>query len=161
MKFNERGEELPDDTPVEMPLGFKRPPSLQEMIAQAIRTHVSDVAAAQGLESFEEANDFGDEDEDPLPFSPHEVVDMQEEAYYRDRSNYERNRRRSRKDGEGGRSKVDADRRAGDRGKSGSDGRDVSASAGKGEVGPRSDSIGGGSEVRSGGVVEDADRVKK
>lgn len=79
-KFNEEWEEIGDDTPVELPLGFKRPPTLQEQIKAFVRTALSDQARAAGAETFEEANDFdlGDE-EDILPTSPHEFTEMQEE----------------------------------------------------------------------------------
>lgn len=64
MKFNERGEELPDPTPVEIPAGFKEPESIQSMIARLVRTHVSDAAARHGFETVDEANDFEVEDEE-------------------------------------------------------------------------------------------------
>lgn len=71
--------EFPDPTPVEMPLGFKRPPSLQEEIQRLIRVQMSQLAQEDGYESFEEADDF-EVDEDPDPLSPYEVVEMQPEA---------------------------------------------------------------------------------
>lgn len=37
MRYNERGEEMLDDTPVEAPLKFKRPLSIQELIALHVR----------------------------------------------------------------------------------------------------------------------------
>ena len=76
MRFDERGRELPDDTPVEVPLHFKRPPTIQEMIRQHIRTEMSRQAEQQGEESFEEADDF-EMDEDPDPLSAYELQEMQ------------------------------------------------------------------------------------
>lgn len=73
--------EYPDPTPVEMPLGFKRPPTLQEEIQRIIRQQMSMQAEEAGFESFEEADDF-EVDEDPDPLSPYEVTEMQEEAAY-------------------------------------------------------------------------------
>lgn len=78
MEYNERGEELPDDTPVEVPLHFRRPPSLQDSIKAMIRGEMSRQAALTGQESFEEADDFGVDDEEEL-VSPYEMSVMQEE----------------------------------------------------------------------------------
>lgn len=78
MKFDDRGRELPDSTPLAVPLNWKRPPSLQEMIKQHIRTEMSLSAQDQGMESFEEADDF-DVDEDPDPLSQYELREMAEE----------------------------------------------------------------------------------
>lgn len=77
-KYNERGEEMPDPTPVEVPLGFRKPPTLHEQIKMFIRTEEFRRAAArEGVENFEEANDFelGDEEFDEVPT----VHEMQEE----------------------------------------------------------------------------------
>lgn len=65
MKFNERGEELPDQTPIELPVGVRRPESLNDMMRRMIRTSLSQYAADQGEETFEEANDFDIPDDDP------------------------------------------------------------------------------------------------
>lgn len=76
--YNEQGEELPDPKPIEVPLGFKKPPTLHEQIRMFIRTEeFRRRTEAAGVESFEEANDFevGDEEFDDVP-TPHE---MQEE----------------------------------------------------------------------------------
>lgn len=78
MKFDDRGRELPDDTPVEVPLNWKRPPSMQEMIKQHIRVEMSRQAADSGFESFEESDDF-EVDEDPDPLSQYELREMVEE----------------------------------------------------------------------------------
>lgn len=71
--------EYPDPTPVEMPLGFKRPPTLQEEIQRLIRVQMSQAAQDSGMETFEEADDF-EVDEDPDPLSPYEVMEMEPEA---------------------------------------------------------------------------------
>lgn len=62
-----------DSKPMAIPVGFQRPPTLQEQVARLVRTEVSRRAAEQGLETFEEADDFevGDDFE---PNSPHELV---------------------------------------------------------------------------------------
>lgn len=79
MRFDERGRELPDDTPVEAPLHWRRPPSLREMIQQHIRTEMSRQAMDSGFESFEDADDFDVPDPDPDPLSVYELREMQEE----------------------------------------------------------------------------------
>lgn len=85
-KYKERynewrdGKFYPDPTPVEVPLGFKRPPSIQEMIRSYVRTALSERAAAEGRETFEEAMDFEvDDDPDVGPLSGYELTEMQEE----------------------------------------------------------------------------------
>lgn len=67
-----------DPKPVAIPVGFKRPPTLQEQIQQMIRTQISAQAAMNGQESFEEAEDF-DVDDDFDPMSPWEQ-DFEAEA---------------------------------------------------------------------------------
>lgn len=73
MKYNEKGEELPDSTKIEVPLHLKREPPMHELIKQFVRRELSAHAEAQGMETFEEANDFGDESDDELPMTPYEV----------------------------------------------------------------------------------------
>lgn len=68
-----RGSELNDGKPIAVPLNYQRPPTLQEQIQRLIRTTLSDQAAADGYESFEEADDF-DVGDDYDPSSPHEMV---------------------------------------------------------------------------------------
>lgn len=74
--FDERGRQVPDPRPVEVPLSFQRPPSLQEEIKRFVRLELSKRAASQELESFDEADDFDVDDEDPLPVSAYEVREM-------------------------------------------------------------------------------------
>lgn len=78
MKFDERGRELPDPTPIDVPLNWKRPPSMQDLIKQHIRVEMSRQAADTGMETFEEADDF-EVDEDPDPLSQYELREMAEE----------------------------------------------------------------------------------
>lgn len=63
--------EIPDPVPVAKPVGWQAPPSLQEQIRRLIRTEMSMRAAAEGRETFEEADDFDVPDEDPDPVSPY------------------------------------------------------------------------------------------
>lgn len=64
--------EVPDKTPLEIPVGFQRPPSLQEQIQRLVRVELSDRASSEGMETFEESEDFGEDDRDD-PTSPHEL----------------------------------------------------------------------------------------
>lgn len=76
-QYNAKHEEVPDPTPVEMPVGYERPESLQDMIARMIRT-TSMLAAKSGqFETFEEADDFDDTDDEVK--SPYQMTDMEEE----------------------------------------------------------------------------------
>lgn len=68
-----------DDTPVEMPVGYKQPTSLQDFIAQAVRTAVSQETEDE-FDSIEEADDFEvDSDDGLLDFSPYELTELQDE----------------------------------------------------------------------------------
>lgn len=60
---SEEGWELYDPDPLAIPAGLKRPLSLREQIQRVLRTEVSAQAVMQGLESFEESEDFDVEDE--------------------------------------------------------------------------------------------------
>lgn len=73
MALNKRGHEVLDSTPVALPVGFKRPLSLNEQIRRLVKNELSNRAAAVGAESFEEADDFDCED-DFDPKSPYEEV---------------------------------------------------------------------------------------
>lgn len=61
---DESGAEVLDPTPVELPIGYKHPKTLEERIQEAIRQELSQVASKEGYETFQEANDFdvGDDD---------------------------------------------------------------------------------------------------
>lgn len=76
MKFDEDGRELPDATPIEVPVHLRRPESLSEQIKRLIRTDMSRMAVEQGDESFEQANDFDmEEDDAELAETHHELVE--------------------------------------------------------------------------------------
>lgn len=90
VRLDERGREIPDPTPVEMPLNFKRPETIQEMIRRLVNVQNSDEL---GAETWEEANDFDVDDDvdfnteyeeefDPLlgrSVTPREVLDHDRE----------------------------------------------------------------------------------
>lgn len=93
-KYDKEGRcEIPDPTPVELPVGYEHPESLEAMIARMIR-YESLRAEEAGLESFEEADDF-DVSDDVVLVSEHQMTDMQEE-YVHDRG--ERSGKGSRQD---------------------------------------------------------------
>ena len=72
--LDERGWEIPDPRPVEIPAGFERPESLEEMIQRMVRTNASEIAEREGYETFDEADDFDmpDEDHGSDPMTPYE-----------------------------------------------------------------------------------------
>lgn len=79
-RFDERGLEIPDSTPMEIPVGYRRPETLQDQIRRMVRVDLSAAAEQAGAESFDEANDFDIEDDDAEYFPTHhelheEVVD--------------------------------------------------------------------------------------
>ncbi|AXL15455.1 hypothetical protein [Microviridae sp.] len=69
-----------DTTPMEMPLGAQAPTPLHEIIARMVRQAV-DVETNDEHESFDEANDFEEEDEATLDMSPYTLVDMEPDQY--------------------------------------------------------------------------------
>ncbi|AXH74273.1 MAG: hypothetical protein [Microviridae sp.] len=81
-KYNSLNQQIPNKTPVEMPIGYERPESLSSMIARMIHSNELQRAAhKQGLETFEEADDFDGDDEGEM-VSPYQMTDMQEEHPY-------------------------------------------------------------------------------
>lgn len=74
-----RGHEIPCDIPVEVPLGYQQPLSLEERLQRMVTSaRFADMARAQGTETFEEFNDFeGIEDGYPDPLSGYEIRDME------------------------------------------------------------------------------------
>lgn len=69
--IDENGREVLDDTPVALPVSFKRPPTLQEQMRAMIK-QMSIEASQEGAETLEEADDF-DIGDDYDPTSPYEV----------------------------------------------------------------------------------------
>lgn len=74
-KYNEKGEMIPDCTPVEVPVGFGAPESLESMIARLVRVESTRAAETGSAETFEEADDLDMEDDDPIA-SAYEVREM-------------------------------------------------------------------------------------
>lgn len=77
-KFNDKGHEILDPTPIALPVGMSKPESLESKMRRFIRTEFSRQAQDQGMESFDEANDFDMDDEADLPltrYEAHELID--------------------------------------------------------------------------------------
>lgn len=73
MKYNEKGEELPNPVPVAPPIGYKKQPSMVEMIRNMVRSEqLRHAAEKSGHESFEDADDF-DVGDDIDPKAPYEA----------------------------------------------------------------------------------------
>lgn len=76
--YNENGHEVPDPTPVAMPAGFQRPPSIRDLLRAMVSTELSRQAEAEGYESFEEADDFNVGDDPEIMRSDYELDADQE-----------------------------------------------------------------------------------
>lgn len=58
-ELDELGREIPDPTPMQPPVGYKRAPTLAEQIRAMVRSEkLRQEVEAAGAESFEEADDF-------------------------------------------------------------------------------------------------------
>lgn len=72
-RFNKDGALIAKPGRKAIPVGHKRPETLAEQVARLVRnSEFARVVAAQGLETFEEADDFDVDDEIPLPNTPWE-----------------------------------------------------------------------------------------
>lgn len=65
-----------DLTPVALPVDFDRPPTIQQLVAQYVQGSLSAQAAEEGYGTFEEEDDFEPEEEELLPLSGFEVLEM-------------------------------------------------------------------------------------
>lgn len=63
-RLNDKGAEIPDPTPIELPAGFSIPETIAQSIQRLVRGAVSRAAHEQGLETFEESEDFDLDDEE-------------------------------------------------------------------------------------------------
>lgn len=76
----DRRHEIPDQTPVELPIGYKAPETLEHMIQRLITNQeLRRVQESAGDETFEESDDFDCDDEEPELTSSYQMNDMQEE----------------------------------------------------------------------------------
>lgn len=70
--LNLLGQEVPDPTIIDPPLGYVPQPDLMELMRRMIRTELSQAIDQTEFETFEEADDF-DIDDDPVDYqSPYE-----------------------------------------------------------------------------------------
>lgn len=83
--FDEDGRECLDVSQVAVPLRFKAQENISAQVARLVETHLSVMAADQGYETFEEADDF-DVGDDYDPQSPYE---LDEEPVYVHRTQVE------------------------------------------------------------------------
>lgn len=71
--YTKKGEEIPDPTPMALPVGFRRPETLGDRMKILLRNEEFKRAQeALGEETFEEADDFDVDDPDPLDGAPYE-----------------------------------------------------------------------------------------
>lgn len=81
MYLDPQGREIPNPTPMQPPIGYKRAPTIQEQMRAMIR-QVSHEAAMSGHETEEEAGDFElDEEWEPTsqwehPFDPDPALEV-------------------------------------------------------------------------------------
>lgn len=72
-QLTEDGRERPNPRPIAPPPGYVKAPSISEQIRTMVQRELSQAAANNDMETFEEADDF-DMPDDPLdPRSPYEV----------------------------------------------------------------------------------------
>lgn len=71
-RLDDQGREIPDPTPLELPVGFKKQETVAQMVQRLVRRDLSEYAARHGHETFDEAEDF-EIDDDPDPFTPYET----------------------------------------------------------------------------------------
>lgn len=80
LQYDEKGREIHTGQTLPPRPGDMRPPDLAAQIRALIRHELSRSADAEGLESFEEANDFEIEDEEPEVLTQYELADMAPES---------------------------------------------------------------------------------
>lgn len=84
MRYNgKRDPENLDTTPIEMPLGACRPTPIQDLIARMVRQAIVEEKGIEP-ETWEESDDFEEEDPDTLDFSRYELLDIGEEPAIKD-----------------------------------------------------------------------------
>lgn len=73
--LTDEGYEIPDPTPMAPPVGYKKQPSMVDNIRAMVRSEMlRREAEAAGFESFEDSEDFGEDDDDRLPTTAYEAV---------------------------------------------------------------------------------------
>lgn len=114
VRFTFNGEQILDNTPIEVPLGWNAPETMEMMIARMVRNEVSQAAVAAGRESLDEAYDFdipdGDAYEESLTAAElHAMVHAPEmKPEYLDRSRFKEKDDVRKRTGSGEESSQDA-----------------------------------------------------
>jgi len=67
-----------DITPIEMPLGACMPTPLQDIVARMVREQVA-LEKGEEFESWDEQDDFEEDDPDTLDMSPYELQELPDE----------------------------------------------------------------------------------
>lgn len=88
-RLNEAGQEVLDETPVTLPVRFRRGENITDRVRMMVEAEISRRAAHDGYETIDEANDF-DVGDDYDPSSDHEVDEHAEAAFY-EQQQHERN----------------------------------------------------------------------
>lgn len=69
-----------DNTPVEIPTRLRLPQSRTDQMRRFIREEMSRHVADQGHETFAEADDIEPDDEENMPMSPYELMELEPPA---------------------------------------------------------------------------------
>lgn len=77
--YNAYGQEIPDQTKMELPIGYHHPEPLSSMIQRLINVE-SQKASREGNETFEEADDFNLDEEEEQFTSQYTMQEMEEET---------------------------------------------------------------------------------
>lgn len=83
LQLGERAEEMhetPDPTPLEVPSDLLVPPTLEERMKAMIRQELSAIAVKSDMGSFEEENDFEEDDEEADLLSDYQIRLMLDEV---------------------------------------------------------------------------------
>ncbi len=77
-----KDREVPDPTPIEAPIGMEIPPTMRELVQEYVEGAMSRAAAESQMGTFEEEDDFDEDDEGLLDLSGFEVhhYDMVDES---------------------------------------------------------------------------------
>lgn len=73
LKWNSKGEEIPDPVPLATSVQLAPQKSIHDRVLEVLRSERwNEMMRAQGMETFDEANDFEIDDEEPNPESMYE-----------------------------------------------------------------------------------------
>ena len=72
--FDEAGNFLPDPQPIAPPIGYVQEESMFDRVRNLVRRELSQVAASQDFETFEESDDFDVDDDRSEFLSPYEMI---------------------------------------------------------------------------------------